>query len=354
MVTIGTDALPGTITTVESADNVGQVLTAPAVPVVLGQAYLSEGDANENEVYRISRASRASSLFGPKDKSMLTRALHGALVEGASVVYAVAADENTVNGEDLSGESGNTGTLDNSPVVEVADDVTFTVNSTTKDTVLYYDGDPANGTPGTDEVLLNPQTGKYHADESLGNTGDSVDYKYADYSNTFDVVDTAIVLDGETYLREVADFIAPVDENDSVVSSAVDKSKAMDDEGWFNIALGGAGGPYIVDEETGTDETSSYSNPFDTSRAQLVTPTRDSEGNTVFGEYVGKRSNIGIDSIPMFSSLSSVSALNTTLSEAQQENLINSYVNPLEPRRSSVQIIDDLTTVSDSNADESS
>ena len=352
MVTIGTDALPGTITTVDSTDNVGRVLTAPAVPVLVGQAYLSEGNANADEVYRISRASRASSLFGPSEESMLTHALHGALTEGASVVYAVAAAEQSVSGEDLSGESGTGATLDNAPVIEHADDVTFTINSTTKDTVLYYDGDPSNASPGSDEVWLNPQSGKFKADESLGNTGDEVDYSYADYTNTFDQIDTATILDGDTYLRTVADFIAVVDENSSPVTDAKDKSEAMAQEGWFNIAVGGAGEPYIVDKETGTDETAGYSNPFDTSRLQLLYPTRDSEDNTIIGEYIGVRAELGIDEIPMFSQFASVNSLHTTLSLAQQENLVNSYVNPLEPRRSSVRIIDDLTTVSDGNADE--
>ena len=352
MVTIGTDALPGTITTVDSTDNVGRVLNAPAVPVLVGQAYLSEGNANANEVYRISRASRASSLFGPSEDSMLTHALHGALTEGASVVYAVAANEQSVNGEDLSGESGTGATLDNAPVVEDADNITFTINSTQKDTVLYYDGDPANTTPGNDEVWLNPQSGKFEADESLGNSGDEVDYSYADYSNTFDVVDSATILDGDTYLRTVADFITVVDENESVVTSAKDKSEAMEQEGWFNVALGGAGEPYIVDKETQTDNTANYSNPHDSSRLQLIYPSRDSDDNTIVGEYVGVRAQLGIDEIPMFSRFSSVNSLQTTLSRSQQENLVNSYVNPLEPRRSSVRIVDDLTTVSDSNADE--
>jgi len=351
MVTIGTDALPGTITTVDSTDNVGRVLTAPAVPVLVGQAYLSEGNANADEVYRISRASRASSLFGPSDKSMLTHALHGALTEGASVVYAVAATEQDVSGEDLSGASGTGHTLANAPVVENAEDVTFTINSTTKDTVLYYDGDPSNASPGSDEVYLNPQTGKFEADESLGNTGDEADYSYADYTDTFDQIDTATILDGDTYLRSVADFIAVVDENNGPVTDAKDKSESMEQEGWFNIAVGGAGEPYIVDKETNTDDTASYSNPFDTSRAQLVYPTRDSDDNTIIGEYVGVRAQLGIDEIPMFSRFSSVTSLHTTLSRSEQENLVNAYVNPLEPRRASVRIVDDLTTVSDSNAE---
>lgn len=353
MVTIGSDALPGTITTIDSSANVGSAINAPGVPVFIGQAYLPDGSANAEQVYRVRRASRATSLFGPADKSLLTDAIHGALVEGASIVYAVAANENQSTTQDLSGTSSTSITLNNAPVQEVAGDITFNINGTDKTTVLYYDGDPAEASVGQDEVYLNPQSGKAEADESAGNTGDDVEYTYVDYQGAVDAVETATIQDGETYLRDVADFLVAVDENEDAKTVVVDKSKAMDDNGWFNITLAGAGEPYILDKNTNTDETSSYSNPFDTSRAQLIYPSRDN-GNTVIGEYAGRRAAIGIDSIPMFETIQSVSTLQRTLDQSQKENLINAYVNPLEARRSNVLIYDDLTTVSDSNSSESS
>lgn len=351
MVTIGTTALPGTTTTIESADSAGANIGAPGTPVLVGQAYLPEGSADANTVYRITRTKRAQTLFGPASKSLLTQAVQGALVEGAYPVYAVAATETSVTGEDLSGVSGTTTTLANAPVQEVAGDITFTVNSTTKDTVLYYDGDPENASPGTDEVYLNPQTGKAEADESFGNTGDSVDYTYVDYTDAFTAIENATIGE-DTYVREVADFIAVVDENDSVVADAKTTSEDFEQEGWLNIAIGGAGNPYIVDANTGSDETSSYTNSHDTSRLQLVHPTRDPDGNTLIGEYVGVRASLGIDSFPIFKRIQSKASLQKNLKDSQKENLVNENVNPLEESGNSIRIVEDLTTVTDNNTDE--
>lgn len=354
MVTIGNDTLPGLITTVESADNTGRQLFSPGVPVLLGQHNQSSGTADINKVYRISRANRATELFGPKENSLLTQALHGALAEGAAAVYAVAPEQKSVSAEDLSGVTSDTGTLANAPIYENPDSITFTINGTTKDVTLYYRGDPANGSPGDDEVLLNPQTGKFHIDESAGASGDEASYEWIDYSNAFDPLDTATVLNGDVYLREIADFIVPVDENSGVTGSAHSKSESMEQEGWFNITLAGAGEPYVVDQESGSDETSSFTNSYDSSRIQLITPTRDVNGNTVLGNYAGLRSVLGINAFPIFKRLTETEDIITTLTKTQRENLVNAYVNPLEGRGSGVRVVEDLTTVADSNTDEAS
>lgn len=352
MVTIGNDTLPGLITTVESAANTGRQLFSPGVPVLVGQANQSNGTSSHNKVYRISRANRATELFGAKDESLLTQAIHGALAEGAAAVYALRPEQMSVSAEDLSGLSSQSGTLQNAPVVEDADTIQFTINSTSKDTTLYYRGDPENGSPGNDEVLLNPQSGKFYADESLGNSGDEVSYNWVDYTNTFDAIDTATVLDGDAYLREIADFIVPIDENETVTSDAHTKSEAMEQEGWFNIVLAAAGEPYVVDQESGSDETDSYTNPFDSSRIQLVTPTRDTNGDTILGNYAGLRSVLGINAFPIFKNMTETDDLITTLTKAHRENLVNAKVNPFAGRGSGVRVVEDLTTVGDSNTDE--
>jgi hypothetical protein len=353
MVTIGSDTQPGTILTVESATSVGANIGAPGVPVILGQADLSNGNASANTASRITRPKQARSEFGAPADSLLTQAIQDALVEGAYPVYAIAPEEKSVTGEDLSGNSGQTATLANSPVIERTDAVTFTVNSTTKTTVFYYEGDPANATPGTDEVYLNPVTGKFKVDESMGSAGDSVDYEYADYTNTFDEVTDASAFGG-SYLREVADFMAVVSEEDSVVSSAKDKSASMESNGWFNIALCGAGDPWIDDQATSTDElTGSYSHSYDTSRLQLVHPSRSKEGDTLIGAYAGRRSDAGIDRSPIFDRLKTHTDMLDNLNDAQIEKLIGENVIPIEERSGGARIIDDVTTVSDSNTDES-
>lgn len=344
MVTIGNSTLPGTITTIESAASIGSGVGSPGTPVILGQAYLSSGSADADTAYRINRSKRARDLFGPADKSQLTTAVQDALVDGARPVYAIATPETSVSGEDLSGESGQGATLANAPVQEVADDITFTINSTTKTTVLYYQGDPSNGSPGTDEVLLNPVTGKFYADESLGSAGDSVDYTYVDYTNSFDEV-TNYQISSNVYLRDVVDFVAPISEKTSVVNSARDKVDSMESNGWLGIALAGAGKPYIAD-------TGSYTNPYDNSRVQLMYPSRDPNGRTKIGGYVGTRAEIGISTSPIFNRVGTATELLESLSITQQENLVNNNVIPLEERSGGARIIEDLTTVTDSNSQE--
>lgn len=352
MVTIGDDTLPGLITTIESAESTGVNLGAPGLPVLLGQADLSAGNADANTAYRVTRPKQARDLFGEKTNSMLTRATIGALVEGAYPVYAIAPETVEITGEDLSGVSGQSTTLANAPVHEgEPGDIQFTINSTTKTTVLYYDGDPENASPGTDEVYLNPQTGKAYADEAMGNTGDSVDYTYADYTNTYDEITNATVA-GEIHLRDIVDFIGVVDENQTQVGNAQAKADTMEDNGWFAIAVGAAGEPYIDDVNTTTDELSSFSHSYDSSRLQLLHPTRDDGGNTVLGEYVGKRASIGIDSSPMFKRLSSVKNLSINLSKSQRESLVNARVVPLSESRTNAKIVEDYTTVSDTNTEE--
>lgn len=360
MVTIGNDTLPGTITTIESATSSGANIGAPATPVLVGQAYLSgslsssTGSASANTAYRVTRPKKARDLFGDPDSSQLTTAIQDALVEGAYPVYAIAPAVQSVTGEDLSGVTSRSTTLANAPLIEEASDITFTINSTTKNTTLYYKGDPTNASPSTDEVLVNPQTGKVYADESMGNTGDSVDYNYADFSNTYDEITNASFDSGNTFLREVADFIGLVDENDTQVGNAKTKSENMESNGWFNIALAGAGSPYIDDANTASDETSSYTDSYDTSRLQLINPSRTSDGDTIMGAYAGRRSALGIDASPLFKRLDSVGALLNNLNQSQKENLVNAQVIPVDEVTDGAKIVEDLTTVSDSNTDESS
>lgn len=350
MVTIGNDTLPGPITTLDSAPSAGANVGAPAIPVIMGQAYLDEGNASAATMKRISRPKTAVDEFGPADKSQLTTAVMDAIVAGAYPVYAVAPGQTDVTGEDLSGKSGSTGTLQNAPVVEHAADITFTVNSTTKDTVLYYDGDPVNASVGTDEVYLNPQTGKYKVDESQGNSGDDVEYSYVDYTEAFKEVSDAKVADIQ--VREVVDFVGVTDERQGVVDSLKSKVIEMQNNGNYVIGVAGAGKPYIDDSATSTDEIDNYSNPYDTSRMQLITPSRKDDHKTVIGAYLGKRSDIGISNTPIFKFLTSITGLQKNLSRAKQEKLVSSRVIPLEERNAGAKIKEDLTTVSDGNSEE--
>lgn len=349
MVTIGNNTRPGTIATIESAEGVGANVAAPGDVAIIGAADLTGSDggsASEDTLYRVTRAADARNKFGDADGSPLTRAVIDALVEGAYPVYAVPGAQNSVSGEDLSGKSGDTGSLANAPVIEQADKIVFTINSTTKTTVLYYDDDPANATPGTDEVLLNPVTGKYRADESQGNAGDAVDYEWFDFTNSHEQVKTAYDSTREVYVRDVVDRVFTLSENDSVVSDLQTTIGEMENNGWLAVGQAGAGDPYIAD-------TSTYTNPFDDSRMQLFYPSRDGDNRTNLGAIAGRLAALGIDASPMFKTMGSLDQLQFTLSGGAKDNLVGVDVVPLEERRQGVRFGEDLTTVSDNNSSES-
>jgi hypothetical protein len=347
MVTIGNDTLPGTIKTIESAPSVGVSVGAPGTPVLIGQADLANGDADPDTAYRVTRAKRARDLFGLASNSQLTTAIQDALVDGANPVFAISPVEQRDHNEDLSTGSGQDFQLSNAPIREDVDDIEITINSTTKTVTLYLDGDPQNATPDTDEVLLNPQTGFARADEAIGNSGDEAIYDYLDYSNTFEEV-TDATIGGNVHLREVVDFVVPLDEKESVKNSAHSKVESMESNSWFAIALAGAGEPWL-------DSSSSYGNvtvAYDSSRLQLVYPSRKNDGRTLLGGYAGKRSELGIDAVPIFNRIDTANDLQFNLSKASQENLVNAKIIPIEERRGAARIVEDLTTVTDSNTEE--
>lgn len=356
MVTIGNDTLPGTITTLESSASAGVSLSSAGIPVIVGGAYLqgSTANASADEVKRITRYRQAATEFGDRSNSQLTRAVQDALTEGAYPVFAIAPQETEVTGEDLSGVSGNTGTLANAPVQEVADDIVFTINSTTKTTVLYRDGDPSNASPGSDEVYLNPVTGEYNADEALGNTNDAVDYWHLDYTNVYDEIDTHRTSDTDELLRNVIDFVGLVEENDSAISDLETATSDLESNGGFVIGVAGAGDPWIDDAGTSANEISSYSHNYDTSRLQLIHPSRDSDGNTAVGSYIGARGRVGIDSTPIFKDVRTQDALQINLTRNQRETLVTQKAVPIEERSGSARIGEDLTTVKDNNTEEQS
>lgn len=342
MVTIGNDTTPGTIITMESNVSTGVNVSAPANVVLVGQADLSSGTASANAPEVVSTPVNARKLFG--DGSMLTNNIVDALSEGAYPVYAVAPEQKTVSGEDLSGESGQSGTLSSTPVIEDADQITFTINSTTKTTTLVYDEDPANKTPDTDEALVNPVTGKYYLDEAQGNTGDNVDYEWFDYPPAFESIKTATFNDEK--LRDIVDFVFSLNENSSVIDDMQTTVDELEGQRAFAIANGGAGDPYISD-------TATYSNSYTTSRLQLYYPTRNSENEPIMGSLAGLRARLGMSASPMFKTLESQSDLQFGLSITQEENLIGEKVNPIRDQSLGALVVDDLTTVDPStNTDE--
>jgi hypothetical protein len=98
----------------------------------------------------------------------------------------------------------------------------------------------------------------------------------------------------------------------------------------------------------------SYTNTFDSSRIQLLYPTRAATGESVVGGMVGVRARLGIDESPMFKRLTSVKNLRLTLSKGEQVDLVQAKVVPLADEAAGARIVEDLTCVADDNAEEDS
>jgi hypothetical protein len=325
---------PGIVTNVNSALAVTSSGGAPADVGLVGQADLANGSAETNAVYQVTRATKARDWFG--EGSPLTRNILDALNEGAYPVYAVAVDLVDVTGEDLSGLASNTGTLAEGPVSEDAADTTFTINGTELTTVLKYD-DLTDLAPGADEVYLNPSTREFKIDSNVtvGNTGDSVDYKYGDY-----VAGNQALADGA---GGAVDFFVPLSEGAGATQDAQDTVGTLANEYNFAIAIIGA--------EPGLDPDT-YEHQIDDSRVQVVYPARNEEGYSTLGSYAGLRANIGITTTPINKRLSTQTDLAVSLNRSERGALINKRMVPLANETEGARIADDVNTVSDTNSDE--
>jgi hypothetical protein len=333
MVTIGSTTLPGVQTEIESASSAGVNLNASAVVGLVGQADLSSGTANANEVYAVSTPVKARKWFG--SGSPLAENCVDALVEGAYPVYAVAPEENYITGEDIFELGSTSGTLANAPGPEDGSEYSFTVDSVEKIAIITYE-DPSTLSPGTDEVYVNPVTGEFELDVSPSTSG-SVNYSYFDYPTA-----TAALYDGEA---DRIDLVGVLNENISAVMNA--HSKALLHAGRYEFTTVIAGAGVRLD-------TTAYSNLFDSSRIQLLHPTRNDDDESIIGAYLGLRASLGINNSPIWKRLNTQNDLSVTLSKSEQEDLVRAKVVPLADETRGARIVEDLTCVSDDNSDESS
>ncbi|MFB6186997.1 MAG: phage tail sheath subtilisin-like domain-containing protein [Halobacteriaceae archaeon] len=325
---------PGIVSDVNSLTTVNTGSDAPDNPGVVGQADLTNGDAIPNTVYEIIEDTTAVQQFG--ENSLLTNAVLDALNEGADVVYAVAPEMISVTAEDLSGLTSTNGTLANAPPTEVAGDITFTINGSTLNTSIVYE-DVSGLAPGTDEAYVQADTGDFNLDGNLtiGNTGDEVNYEYADYSSAL----TAL----ENGAAQEVDHLAALNENDSVTSSVQTTASNLATEQEFLVAY--AGMPLATDP-------SAFTNSYDDSRLALLGATRKPNGDSALGGYLGLRSNIGINTTPINKTLKTVTDLKRDLDSTDRKLLIAERVIPLSLESGGVRIVDDINTVSDTNTQE--
>jgi hypothetical protein len=332
MVTIGNSNLPGVTTTVDSAATTGVNVSAAAEVGIVGQAYLADGTANANQVYEVRTPARARTLFG-RD-SLLAEAIVDALIEGAYPVYAVATAETAVTNEALS-PVGTVGTLTEGPISENTGEVSFTVDGSDKTVRLIYDN-PSDFVPAAGEVLLNPVTREYNLDETVDTSADA-DYTHYDYDAAVDALLSA--------RAQTLDVVGILTEEPASVDYLHTQVKGQETQG--NLMLIEAGAPVYL-------SPASYTNTFDSSRIQLLYPTRAATGESVVGGMVGVRARLGIDESPMFKRLTSVKNLRLTLSKGEQVDLVQAKVVPLADEAAGARIVEDLTCVADDNAEEDS
>lgn len=339
MADYGTTLEPGIVTDVSSAGTVSTTGASPSNVGIVGQANLGggvdEGSAEPNEVYLVTRSTDARNWFGTE--SMLTEAVVDALNEGAFPVYAVAAEEKSIEGEDISGVTSTSGTVVEAPVTETPSEVVFTVDGTEKTTNIVYD-DPANYSPGADEVYFDPVDGAFELDAApsdADDTNDTVDYNYFDYVSAHKALVSGA--------SEAIDFFVTLSENLEVKTDAQIRVGNMADEYNFAVALVGAGARV---------DPLNYTNNFDDSRVQVVYPTRDGEDKTILGAYAGKRASLGISTTPINKRLDAEKDLAVGLDKAERGELIDSYVVPLAQEAAGARIADDVNSVSDDNSQE--
>jgi hypothetical protein len=322
-ITIGNPNLPGVYATQESGSAVRPSTPSPADVGIVGEADLVNGAAVANTVYTVTTASQASRLFG---SSPLGRNVADAIQNGSMPVYAVAASSVSVTDEDVSGFT-TSGTLANAPVSEDPSNVSISIDSTSKSVSRTF-MDPQSVTVGADEAVYNPTTGEVELDIAPSTTG-LVSYDYLDYNAAID----ALANDMGT----VVDFYGVLTENAAVLSHLESTINALVTERNFAMGVIGAAS-YITD-------TSAYSLPVDNQRMQLAFGSRDADGESLIGAWVGRRGAIGIQRSGMRVRLSGKTAVYHSLSDQQKEELHAQNVLVFETDRGSVRSMNDPTAV---------
>jgi hypothetical protein len=339
MTTIGNDVIPGIQTTVDTADTVAIALGSPTDPALVGPADSTATDyPGANEVEAITTPTDARDLFGKPENSMLTRNIFQALGEGAQPVYACAVEGQNVS-DDISGLGSTSGTLANAPASEDVSTYTVTVDSNTKDVTLTLD-DPSTKTPGTDEAFVNPVTGDFELDAAPSTSG-SIDYTHyndANYKLAFEAV--------SDQRGDTVDFLAPVQENVDVTQEALNEVTNM--VGFYELAIALCGLP----ADTTIQSDMSGVVTWDDSRLQVVLPARNNDGESTIGAYAGRRAALGIDASAMGKSLGTQGRMYQRISLQDEKDLVNNNVVPIRSATGGARIVDDPTTVTESNSEE--
>lgn len=320
--TIGNDILPGIITDIESlpAIDIGGLSTANVL--LVGEGDLTNGSAEANQPYTITRGSQVPDHFG--EDNPISNNVEHALNENARPVYAVVTDE--INQTET--VSATEGTLSNVPASENVDNYSTTAGTWEIELV-----NTAPDATETDELEINPTTGDF----SFNSTPSTdIDYVQADYSTALTtVVDEA---------PDEIDYVYVLSENDTVIQDLNDAVNNLAD--LKNPVIGGVGFSAF---ET---DLSNISAPVDNSRMQIFYPSRNVDGKNVMGAVGGLKASKGISGSTMSDRISAASRMNDRIDEADQINLVGESIVPIASETRGAKLIDDPTCISDTNSEE--
>lgn len=190
---------------------IGHATTAPSVGYNNAKRYSSPDDV-------------ATDFGDGSDVHVASQALSQMGVESW---VAAAAEEVTVTGELLGGDtsSTSTGTISNIPVHDDLSAVSVYVDGTEKTVVPQTASPPdANGSPATDEAFVNFDTGEVVTGEATSGTGSGItaDYNYLDWANLkpeleplgidlFTLADTRCKREHIGNLDELVTFVGSID-----------------------------------------------------------------------------------------------------------------------------------------------
>ncbi|UBF22712.1 tail sheath [Halorubrum tailed virus 27] len=329
---ITNSSLPGVNIAQDSANLVPITGGSAADVALVGEADLVTGSAVEEQHYRVTTASQAERLFGD---SPLARNIQDALSNGSYPIHAAAASESVVASEDISGIGSTSGSLSSAPLVEDASRITFDVDGTEKTTVLTLNR-PSSEPVSADEVYVNAQTGEFDLDAAPSSSGD-VAYVALDYGPALDAIESAV--------GDVVDWIGVLSDSDEARGDLLSTVQAI--AGRVTPIIGVAGA------SPGMEDPTTYTNPADTSRLQLLYSSRDGDGEFLMGSYIGLRGRIGIGRSGIRQRLSGVNSVNHNLTEAEATALDDQQVVVLQSDSRGVKLLNDPTCVASGNTDES-
>jgi len=288
------------------------------------------GSATEGEVTTVESTADADGSFGADSELAEQSAL--AFQNGAGTIYAVAVSETTVTGESAGGSSGS---LSNAPAFDpnIHDEETITAadtGGTDPEVSIVYASPPSTPTDA-DTVNVNPVTGEFEFDSAA--TGSyEFDYAYGDYGGAITEV-----------VKEVPRIVTVLTENTSVANDLLTELNSFDTD--FDFMHGVVGALPEVDASTYTDS-------FDDRRLSVVAPSRgytdsaETNMQRTLGAVGGKQASKALGDSTTYEGLGGFASLNTSYTNSQLADLVDSQVLPLK-QGGGIKIIKDMTTSTD-------